>query len=77
VKGGCFVHMVNVLPVASPLEIGLWVGQLKIWAPGIVVSNVTGFGIGIKFTELSAEASSRLRASLRGNTACTPSGRGT
>ena len=64
-EGGCFVHMLNVLPMATTIEIGLWLGQLKIWASGTVVSSTTGFGIGIKFTELSADASSRLLASLR------------
>jgi hypothetical protein len=67
-EGGCFVQMLNVLPIATPVEIGLWVGQRKIWASGIIVSNVTGFGIGIKFTELSAEASYRLRQAIRGST---------
>lgn len=66
-EGGCFVHMLNVLPAATAVEIGIWLGQLKIWASGIIVRNVTGFGIGIKFTELSAEASSRLRESIRGS----------
>jgi PilZ domain len=66
-EGGCFVQMLNVLPISTPVEIGLWVGQCKIWASGIIVSNVTGFGIGIKFTELSAEASYRLRQAIRGS----------
>lgn len=66
-EGGCFVNMLNVLPIGTAVDIGIWVGDFKIWASGIVVSNVQGFGIGIKFTALSQEGCYRLLESVEGS----------
>jgi PilZ domain len=59
--GGCFVHMLNSLPLFTRVDIALWLGEAKFWTEGIVVSSVNGAGIGIKFLRISAEARERLR----------------
>jgi hypothetical protein len=51
--GGMYVEMAFTQPVATKVDITLWVGDIKIQAKGIVVSNHPSFGNGIKFTELA------------------------
>jgi PilZ domain len=60
-EGGCFVKTSNILPVGSPVEIALWLGELKMWAHGVVVTNLCGFGTGIKFVGMPLEGMLRLR----------------
>jgi hypothetical protein len=58
---GCFVHMLNALPISARLDIAIWVGGAKIWAQGVVVSSVCGYGAGIRFLAISQEGRQRLR----------------
>jgi len=51
--GGMYVEMAFTQPVSTKVDITLWVGETKIHAQGIVVSNHPAFGNGIKFTELA------------------------
>ena len=60
-EAGCFVHMLNVLPISASLDIAVWVGEAKVWAQGIVVSNLSGSGTGIKFISICEEGRQRLR----------------
>jgi hypothetical protein len=60
-EAGCFVHMPYVLPISARLNIALWVGELKVWAEGIVVSNLSGSGTGIRFIAIPEEGRQRLR----------------
>jgi hypothetical protein len=53
--GGCFLEMPNPLPKGSQVKIALWVKESKVWAKGDVVTSTPGFGIGVKFTEISAQ----------------------
>jgi hypothetical protein len=63
-EGGCFVKTSNILPVGSPVEIALWLGELKMWAHGVVITNLCGFGTGIKFVGMPAEGMIRLQEHL-------------
>jgi hypothetical protein len=63
-EGGCFVHSSNILPVGSPVEIALWLGELKMWAHGVVITNLCGFGTGVKFVGMPLEGRLRLREHL-------------
>jgi hypothetical protein len=47
--------MPNPLPKGSQVKIALWVKESKVWAKGDVVTSTPGFGIGVKFTEISAQ----------------------
>src|ERR1700758_1807146 len=58
---GCFVHLLNVLPLSARLDIALWVREAKVWTQGIVVSSLGGSGTGIKFIAISEEGRQRLR----------------
>jgi len=51
--GGLYVEMAFTQAVATKVDITLWVGETKIRAKGIVVSNHPAFGNGVKFTELA------------------------
>ena len=60
-EGGCFAHMPYVLPISARLNIALWLGEVKVWAEGIVVSNLSGSGTGIKLIAIPEEGRQRLR----------------
>jgi len=59
--GGCYVEMTSTQPVSKEVEIILWVGQEKVVARGVVVSNHPAFGNGIKFTQVSEADRARLQ----------------
>lgn len=59
--GGCYVEMTSTHQVSKELEVILWVGQEKVVARGVVVSNHPAFGNGIKFTHVSDEDRARLQ----------------
>jgi hypothetical protein len=60
-EGGCFAYMPYVLPISARLNIALWLGEVKVWAEGIVVSNLSGSGTGIKLIAIPEEGRQRLR----------------
>jgi hypothetical protein len=51
--GGCFVEMPIPLKPEKKLEITLWLSGTKLKLQAAVVSSAPGFGIGIKFLEIS------------------------
>ena len=53
--GGCFVEMPIPLPVGTKFEIALWISGTKLRLAGSVVSAAPGYGIGIRFQEVSAQ----------------------
>ncbi len=52
-QGGCFVEMPIPLPVHAKFEIALWLGETKLRLKGEVDSTSLGFGMGVRFTNLS------------------------
>lgn len=62
--GGCFLEMPNPLPKGTQIRIALWVKEYKLWANGEVVTSTPGFGIGIKFTEITEPDRYQLRKYL-------------
>ncbi|HZR56057.1 MAG TPA: PilZ domain-containing protein [Terriglobales bacterium] len=63
--GGCFVEMSIPLKQDQKIKIGLWIQEVKLWVDGVVTSSTPGFGIGVKFTEISEEDSKRLQQHLK------------
>jgi hypothetical protein len=59
--GGCYVEMTSTQQVSKEVEVVLWVGQEKVVARGVVVSNHPAFGNGIKFTQVSDNDKARLQ----------------
>ena len=59
--GGCYVEMTSTQQVSKEVEVILWVGQEKVVARGVVVSNHPAFGNGIKFTDVSDQDRTRLQ----------------
>jgi PilZ domain-containing protein len=64
-EGGCFVEMMVPLRAGTRLKILLWLKEDKVMAEGIVANSRPGFGVGIKFTELSPRDADRLRDFLK------------
>jgi hypothetical protein len=63
--GGCFVAMPILPSENGSLKMVLWANQVKLTFEGIVASRRPGFGISIKFTEISSEAQEQLRHLVR------------
>jgi len=59
--GGCFVEMPIPLAVNTKFDIALWLGETKVRFQGEVVSAAPGFGVGVRFTQLSEGAQDCLR----------------
>jgi hypothetical protein len=59
--GGCYVEMTMTKSVSSEVNLTLWVGDHKISATGVVVSNHPSFGNGIKFTHVSQDSKEKLQ----------------
>jgi hypothetical protein len=62
--GGCFLEMPNPLPKGVPIKIALWVKEFKLWAHGEVVTSTPGFGIGVRFTEMTEQDRNQLKQFL-------------
>ena len=62
--GGCFVEMATPLKQGTPLRVGLWVGEIKLWIGARVVSRTPGYGIGLQFTEISGKDAEHLKRFL-------------
>jgi hypothetical protein len=59
--GGCFVEMPTLPPDKARLKILLWVEHNKLAMQGLVASRRSGFGISIKFTEMTEEMRRQLQ----------------
>jgi hypothetical protein len=59
--GGCFVEMPIPLPVDSKFEIAVWLGDTKLRLQGQTASSSPGFGVGVRFIDVSPENQEFLR----------------
>lgn len=59
--GGCFVEMPIPLPVESKFEIAVWLGDTKLRLQGQAASTSPGFGLGVRFIDVSPENQDFLR----------------
>jgi hypothetical protein len=62
--GGCFLEMPNPLPKETQVRIALWVEDFKLWTGAEVVTSTPGFGIGVKFTEMTEQDRNQLKRFL-------------
>ncbi len=62
--GGCFLEMPNPLPKGTKVRIALWVEDFKLWTGAEVVTSTPGFGIGVKFTEMTDQDKNQLKRFL-------------
>lgn len=58
---GCSVQTTEAVPRSTELNIALWLGEVKIWAQGVVVNSLYGFGTGIRFTSMSRQDRQQLQ----------------
>ena len=58
--GGCFVEM-PTLPEGDRLKVVIWANDAKLSFQGVVASRRPGFGISIKFTEMTEEVRGQLQ----------------
>ncbi len=63
--GGCFVEMPIPLPVNTKFEVALWLGETKLRLKAQVASSSPGFGIGVRFTNISPESQESLRRHMQ------------
>jgi hypothetical protein len=59
-EGGCFVEMPTLPPDQGQLKITIWADNAKVTMRGVVASRRPGFGISIKFTEMTEEVRQQL-----------------
>jgi hypothetical protein len=64
-QGGCFAEMMIPLPQGTRLKISVWLKDDKVVAEGVVANSRPGFGVGIKFTEMSATDTAKLKDFLK------------
>jgi hypothetical protein len=64
--GGCFLEMPNPLPAGTQIRIALWVKDFKLWANAEVITSTPGFGIGVKFTEMTEQDRNQLKQFIGG-----------
>ena len=62
--GGCFVEMPIPIPKGTPVRIGIWVRDNKLWAEAKVITSTPGFGIGLQFTQISEAEKAQLQQFL-------------
>ena len=60
--GGCYVDAVSPFPIGASLMIKLVSGNRNVAAKGTVVYAKAGMGMGVMFTEISADQKENLRA---------------
>ena len=53
--GGCFVEMTIPLKPDAKFEISLWLGESKIMLQGEVASAAPGYGIGVRFVNVTRQ----------------------
>lgn len=63
--GGCFVEMPVPLAVNTKLDIALWLKDNKLHLQGEVASAAPGYGIGMRFTKVSAEGQEMLQRHIQ------------
>ena len=63
--GGCFVEMPIPLKEGCTFEISLWLAETKVKWQASVASTAPGFGIGIRFLQLSPTDEELLRSFLQ------------
>jgi hypothetical protein len=65
--GGCFVEMPSPLAIGTQLQLVLWLGNTKLRLEGEVASSAPGFGIGIRFLQISPENRNTLESYVADN----------
>ena len=63
--GGCFVEMPIPLRVDTEFEVALWLGETKLRLKGEVASTSPGFGIGVRFKNVSPKNQDLLRRHIQ------------
>jgi hypothetical protein len=59
--GGCFLEMATLAPDKARVKIVIWANDTKLTVHGVVVSRRPGFGVSIKFTEVTEEVQGELQ----------------
>jgi hypothetical protein len=64
-EGGCFMAMSTLPEDKRRLKIVVWVNDNKLAMQGVVASRRPGFGISIKFTEMTEEVRQQLQSFIQ------------
>jgi c-di-GMP-binding flagellar brake protein YcgR len=60
--GGCYIEMMFTLPVGTPLDLKLWVNEVRIDCGAVVATCDPQVGNGIKFLAISPQDEARIQA---------------
>jgi hypothetical protein len=52
---GCYAELAIPMEVGTKLRVAIWFGEAKAWAEAEVAHRTPGFGVGIRFTEISGQ----------------------
>jgi PilZ domain len=63
--GGCFLEMPIPMKQGAKVEIALWISGAKLRLQAEVVSSAPGYGIGIKFLDVSPQDAEILRGFIK------------
>ena len=63
--GGCFLEVVTLPPDKAHVKVVVWANENKLTVQGVVVSRRPGFGVSIKFTEMTEEVGGQLQLFLQ------------
>jgi hypothetical protein len=58
--GGCFAAMPTLPAETDKLKMVVWMNETKLTVQGVIASRRAGFGISIKFTDMTSEVRDRL-----------------
>ena len=61
---GCYVEMAIPLHRGTKVNLGIWIGENKVWADGEVAYSTPGLGIGVKFNKVSLSDLDRIQQYL-------------
>lgn len=62
--GGCYVEMAIPLLPGDKVKVGIWVGEIKVWADCEVAYSTPGCGVGLRFVRISESDLERIRQFL-------------
>ena len=63
--GGCFVNMPTMSADQGRLKIMIWANDTKLAIQGVVAGRRPGFGISIKFTEMTEDVRQQLQCFIQ------------
>lgn len=62
--GGCYIEMAIPLQPGNKVRVGIWIGEIKVWADCEVAYSTPGCGVGLRFLRIAESDVERIRQFL-------------